>query len=42
VLGHAKPSPSASGRQTEGIGASLMEQKLEQKRITPRSPRAAL
>jgi UPF0755 protein len=30
--------PSPAGRQIEGIGASLMEQK----RITPRSPRAAL
>ena len=43
VLG---PNPSLSGRQIEGIGAPLMEQKLEQKleqkRITPRSPRAAL
>ena len=34
--------PSPNGRQIEAIGASLMEQKLEQKRITPRSPRAAL
>src|SRR5262249_41763942 len=31
-------SPSPSGRQTEGFGTSLMDQK----RITPRSPRAAL
>ena len=37
-----EPHPSATGRQIEAIGASLMEQKLEQKRITPRSPRAAL
>jgi UPF0755 protein len=42
VLGAVEPNPSPSGRQIEGIGASLMEQKLEQKRITPRSPRAAL
>jgi UPF0755 protein len=31
-------SPSPPGRQTEGFGTSLMDQK----RITPRSPRAAL
>ena len=37
-----EPHPSATGRQIEAIGASPMEQKLEQKRITPRSPRAAL
>jgi UPF0755 protein len=54
LLGVAEPYPSPSGRQIEGIGASLMDQKLdqkpdqkpdqqlEQKRITPRSPRAAL
>jgi UPF0755 protein len=38
VLGVVETNPSRSGRQTEGIGTSLMEQK----RITPRSPRAAL
>jgi UPF0755 protein len=38
VLGAVEPNPSPSGRKIEGIGASLMEQK----RITPRSPRAAL
>jgi UPF0755 protein len=38
VPGGPEPNPSRSGRQIEGIGASLMEQK----RITPRSPRAAL
>jgi UPF0755 protein len=48
--GAVESNPSASGRQIEGIGAPLMDQKpdqkldqkLEQKRITPRSPRAAL
>jgi UPF0755 protein len=40
--GAAESNPSLSGRQIEGIGAPLMDQKLEQKRITPRSPRAAL
>jgi UPF0755 protein len=38
VLGAVEYGPSPFGRQVEGIGASLMEQK----RITPRSPRAAL
>jgi UPF0755 protein len=38
VLGAIESNPSPPGRQTEGIGAPLMEQK----RITPRSPRAAL
>jgi UPF0755 protein len=42
VRGAGESNASLTGRQTEGIGASLMEQKLEQKRITPRSPRAAL
>jgi UPF0755 protein len=38
VPGAVDYGPSPFGRQIEGIGASLMEQK----RITPRSPRAAL
>jgi UPF0755 protein len=46
TLGAVEPKPSRSGRQIEGIGASVMDArldaKLDQKRITPRSPRAAL
>ena len=38
VLGAGEPEPPISGRPIDGLGASLMEQK----RITPRSPRAAL
>jgi UPF0755 protein len=38
-LGAVESDPSPCGRQIEGIG---VDQKLEQKRITPRSPRAAL
>ena len=38
VLGAGEPEPPISGRPIDGLGGSLMEQK----RITPRSPRAAL
>jgi len=38
VLDAGEPEPPISGRPIDGLGASLMEQK----RITPRSPRAAL
>jgi UPF0755 protein len=38
ALDAVEPQSSPAGRQIEGVGASLMEQK----RITPRSPRAAL
>jgi UPF0755 protein len=42
MAGAAEPNPPPPGRQIEGLGASLMDQKPEPKRITPRSPRAAL
>ncbi len=38
VLGAGEPEPPISGRPIDGLGGSMMEQK----RITPRSPRAAL